>query len=239
MCCQQNASGSAGDQLQVQKEDRNYYNNAASWLIYQAVKGLNGGGREDEAGYHYSIEILSRQRSSEAIIQLLRTVEPSDTDLKWSLLHILGDSGDANAVKWLTHYTLEPLPERGKGCEGPRDTELLLRTMAVESLQKIGERHPETTDALLETIRAQPDRAVLIEAVKAAVSLGQKDKVAEILPKEHHWILDIRKARAEELHADPERTDTKGRCFTPPKLQQEFTSPSLNCGQQKGGYQHG
>jgi hypothetical protein len=32
-------------------------------------------------------------------------------------------------------------------------------------------------------------RPVLIEAVKAAIQLGLKDQVRELLPKEDHWIL--------------------------------------------------
>ena len=82
---------------------------------------------------------------------------------------------------------------------------------------------------LLKIVSERPARPILIEAVKVASELGLKEKVLELLPNEDHWILDIRRARTEEVFAEPERQDGKERGFTPPKTGALYTAPSTVC----------
>lgn len=239
MDCQPSSDNSVSDKLEIQFERRSSVASANAWLIQKGINYLNSADKEAEVSYKYVIELLTRNEASDTIVQLIRTVSQVDVTARWSLLYLLGDIGDRQPAKWLAQFSVEPLPKRGEGCEGPRDGELLLRTMAIESLKKIAVRNSETSEYVLKVISEHPDRAVLIEAVKAAVELGLKQKVYEILPKEDHWMLDIRKVRAEEIHADPERADTKERNFTPPKMISEYTSPSTKCGCKKGGTHNG
>jgi hypothetical protein len=237
--CQENPANSKTDMLRVRDERYSYTTSAHTWLVQHAVRCLNSTNQEDEAVYKYVLELLSRNESSTEIIQLVRSVPESDSMLRWNLLYILGDVGDKKAAKWMAEFIVRPLPEKGEGCEGPRDIELLLRTMAIESLQKIAKRYAEVSDLFLNIISQKPDRGILIEVVKAAVELGLKEKLVQELSKDHHWILELRKARVEEMHAESERTNSKERDFTPPKSVSEYSSPTINCGCRKGGSNHG
>ena len=74
-------------------------------------------------------------------------------------------------------------------------------------------------------------RATLVAGVLvfAAVALGLRERVSELLSKEDYWMLDLRQAYAQELHAEPEREDGKERGFTPPRGLDLQTSPQI-CG---------
>jgi len=137
----------------------------------------------------------------------------------------------ARAGELLVRTALDKLPERSpdEGCEGQRDCELLVRTMAIHAVAKLAERHRDAAEQALRIVAARPDRVLLVEAVKVAVALGLGEKVRDALAKDDHWILDIRRARTEELHAEPERDDGKERSFTPPKRGALRTAPSSGC----------
>jgi hypothetical protein len=163
-----------------------------------------------------------------------------DAPLRWCLLHLLGDAADARAGDFLVRAAVEKLPERHRdeGCEGTYDTELLVRTGAVNALRSLAVRHKDAAARLLDVLSSRPERPILIEAVKAAVDLGLADKVRELLPKDEHWILDIRRAKTQEVFADAEREDGKERGFTPPKSGSLYTAPRMACCT-KGAQSHG
>jgi hypothetical protein len=151
--------------------------------------------------------------------------------MRWSLVHVLGDLGDARSAGFLFDAALARLPEHdaAMGCEGPRDDEVLIATMAVEALHSVAAAHKEAGELVLKLVSARPARQILIEGVKAAVALGLREPVLQMLPKEDHWMADLRRARAEELHAEPEREDGKERGFTPPRSRDQLTGPRT-CG---------
>jgi hypothetical protein len=101
--------------------------------------------------------------------------------------------------------------------------------MGVEALQRIAIRHPNAGEYVLKIVSEHPARPILMEAVKAAIDLGLKDKVAELVPRDEQWILDIRRARIEEIAVDPERRNMRERGFTPPKMPSRFTAPTAKC----------
>jgi hypothetical protein len=239
MCCKDNVDNSKGDKLELRHERHLSNHSAVSWLVQHAVTYLNNTGQQAELSYNHVIDLLVRNEASDAVIQLLCTAPKSDVTLRWSLLYVLGDCISEKRAKWLVEYAVEPLPPKGEGCEGPRDGELLLRTMAIESIKKTAMRHPETATYLLKIIEQSPDTAVLIEAVKAALELGIGESVWTVLPKENHWMTDIRKQKAAALHADPERKDTKEVGYKPPKDINNHNSPSIKCCCKKGGNHHG
>jgi hypothetical protein len=221
-----------GDSLETFSGERPFDLSATAWLIGQGTRYLNTSDKEGELAYKRVGELLRDKKDSvETLIGLIRRVPSADVSLRWSLLYMLGDIGDPTAAAFLVDCSIGRLPEelKDRGCEGPRDGEILVRTMAVEALQRIATRHPNVAEHVLKIISKPPARSILIEAVKAATALGLKDKVAEILPKEDHWILDIRRARADELHAEPERDDTAAQGFAPPKSGSLSTSPYVKC----------
>lgn len=239
MDCQNNSSLRGSDQLEVYNEPRSSNNSPNEWLISKAVFYLNSTDQDAEISYNNVIELLSKNEAAEAIIQQVRSGNKSDKMLQWSLLYLLGDVVNRESAKWLTDYALERLPERGEGCESPRDSIVLLRTMAIHSLIKICHRYSEVSEQVLQIVAKHPDNEILIEAVKGAVELGLKEKLRELLPQEDHWMIDIRKARTEEVHADPERVDTKEIGFVPPKDKEQYSSPAVSCCCTKGGTHHG
>lgn len=222
-----------GDNLEVNTGSRPFDISATAWLVGQGMHYLNTADKEGDLAYQHVVEMLRRCDKDllETVIGLFRQAKSGDSALRWNLLYVLGDAGDGGAADFLVRTALEQLPEANpdQGCEGPRDTEMLVCTMAVHALHRIAERHPESLEALLKIVSERPARPILIEAVKIASELGLQEKVREILSEEDHWIFDIRRARIEEVFAEPEREDGKERGFTPPKAGSLYTAPKTAC----------
>jgi hypothetical protein len=233
MSCQEKASPDGSDSLEVVPATRLFDKSATAWLLGQAVRYLNTSDKEGELAYTRVVETLSHCNNDllETVKALFRQVKAGDTALRWNLLHVVGDSGDAGAADFLVQTALKQLPDvrEDAGCESDRDIEMLVCTMAVHALHKVAERYPDASRTLLTIVSAKPARPILIEAVKLANQLGLKDQVREILPKDEHWILDIRQARVEEFFANPQRQDGKERGFTPPRLGELNTAPRIMC----------
>lgn len=200
------------------------------WLAGQAVRYLNGSGQDDERNYKQVTSLLSRHEAGTKSLTQLAHDSAEDATLRWNVLHVLGDAGDASAVRFLVEAALERLPERHReGCEGPYDTELLNRTMAVHAIAALSARHPDAVEGLLQVIKAQPDRAVLIEAVKAAADLGHREQVQALLSEQDRWILDLKRVSYREVNAEAERKDGVEVGFVPPRHRSEHTAPHA-CG---------
>jgi len=232
MECPTQSGQDGSDRFERLTGDRPFDSSAVAWLVGEGVRYLHAASAEGELAYRRVVELLGQSPEAvKTIVGLSRRVSPDDAGLRWSLLYLLGEIGDRNAAEFLVRAAMDPLPdeERRQACETVRDVEILVRTMAVEALWRVATRHPETGELVLQLISQRPARQILIEAVKAAVELGLRDKVVEILPREDHWMLDIRKVKAEELAAEPERQDSKERSFTPPRSRCDVTTPAVTC----------
>jgi hypothetical protein len=233
MPCEDPTSKRAGDSLEVNATSRPFDISATAWLVGQGVRYLNTADKEGELAYARVVELLRHCAKDllETVVGLIEQAKSGDSPLRWNLLHVLGDAGDAKAADFLVRRALERLPHanQDQGCEGTRDAEMLVRTMAVHALHRIARRHSEVSEALLKLSSERPARPILIEAVKLANDLGLQEKVRGLLPNEEHWILEIRQARAQELFAEPEREDGKERGFTPPKRGSLYTAPNASC----------
>jgi len=233
MSCNGNSSQSSGDALEVVKGSHLFGESATGWVLGEAVRHLNSADKEGEASYQRTVEQLRKCGDDlvETVNGLSRQAGLGGSDLRWSLLYVMGDAGKANAAQFLVASALEKLPERNpdEGCESVRDSEMLVRTMAIQAIGSVAKRYPEVAEAVLEVVKAQPARPLLIEAVKVAVELGLRDQVRTVLSEKEHWILDIRRAHVQEVFANPEREDGKERSFTPPKFGMHYTAPKVAC----------
>lgn len=225
------ASKDGSDYLEVGSVSRPFDGSATAWLLGQAVRHLNSADKEGEFAYGRVVEVLLRCGGDllGTVNEIFRQTKGGDTMLRWNLLHVIGDAGDGSAADFLVGAALRALPEshEGAGCETDRDMEALVCTSAVQALHRVAKRHPEASESILKVISERPARPILVEAVKVASDLGLKEKVQHLLPKEDHWMLDIRRVRAQELFAEPEREDGKERGFTPPKSGSLYTAPSV------------
>lgn len=237
MTCNNETRKSGTDALELGGETRPFDVSATAWLMGQGVHYLNNADKESELAYQRIVELLRRcgKDIQETSAGLYQQINQGDAALRWNLLYLMGDVGKADAADFLTGIALTKLPEAtpDQGCEGARDMEMLVSTMAIHALHRISTRQPEVSESLLKIVAARPERPILVEAVKVSVELGLKDKLHDLLDKDSHWMLDLRRARAEELVAEPEREDGKERGFTPPKSATLSTSPNSLCCQRK------
>lgn len=234
MCCEDHASSKGSDRLEAGNHSRPFEGSAAAWLLGQAVRALNTSDKEGEQAYARAVDVLRHCGGSDVLDTvrgLVKQLRGGDSSLRWNLLYVLGDSGDASAADFLVRTALSPLPDvrEAVGCETERDMEMLVATGAVLALKNVATRHQEVAEHLLKVVGERPARPILIEAIKAAGELGLREKVQHILPKDDHWMLDIRRARVQELDANPERENGKERSFTPPKSGSLYTAPHVGC----------
>ncbi len=231
MSCEEQTSSGDSDSLENKATIRPFDKSATAWLFGQAVRYLNTATKEGEFEYTRVVEVLRHCTGDllQSVTGIFRQIKGGDTTLRWNLLYVLGDVGDESAAEFLVGAALKPLPEKkeGEGCESDRDMEMLVSTGAVHALHRVAARHPQAADQVLKIISKRPARPILIEAVKVAAELGLMEKVQDLLPKEDHWILGIRRARPQELFAESERDDGKERGFTPPKSGSLYTAPSV------------
>jgi hypothetical protein len=163
---------------------------------------------------------------------VLRSAAVEDVGLRWCALYVAGDVGDASAGELLYRAAAQSLPEpcgEHEGCEGPRDAELVVRTMAIEALQRVAERHREVAELVLKLIGDQPEQPVLIEAVKAARALKLKGRAAELLRKKDRWMLEIETVPVNELVAEAERDDVSSHGLVPPGRRTAKERPVADC----------
>lgn len=222
-----------GDSLDLVVPDPIVFRTPTAWLIGQALELLNIAGKPAEAAYTQVVELLrGRDDAVKTLFDLLRSTPAEGVGLRWCALYIAGDVGDRSAAELLFRASLESLPDPCKeeeGCQRPSDGELLIRTMAVEALQRVAERHEEARERVLELVAERPAQPVLIEAVKAARALKLADKARELLRKEDLWMLDIKIRPAEEVTVKPERGDETALGRTPPSMRAAQSAPATCC----------
>lgn len=233
MTCQNPTLKSGTDSLEFIQGIRPFDHSPSAWLLGEAVRFLNTAGKEGEFQYSRIVEILRCCAGDllETVTNVFHQVKGGDASLRWNLLYILGDAGDEHAADFLCKAVLRQLPERRDEtcCESERDLEVLVATGAVHALHKLTNRYPNAAELILKIIAERPARPILVETVKVVLELDLKERVIDLLSKDDHWILDLRRVRPQELFVEPEREDGMERRFTPPKYGGFYTAPKATC----------
>lgn len=188
-----------------------------AWLVGQGIRHLNAADADGELGLQRVVELLrSSGRASDSIGQALHDCDPDDHSLRWSLLYLLDAVDDAHAAEFFFRAAVEPVPAADRyprGCETPRDGEVLVRTMAVAGLARRARQDPDAVGLLFKLLDAQPERALRVESVKALLAVDPQlaERIRSMLPEELHFALDLKRVRAEVLAVEHEpltRADT-------------------------------
>lgn len=139
---------------------------------------------------------------------ILQRVPREDVSLRWSLLYVLAETGDARAADLFMEVASARIGmERDpRACEGPYDGEVLVRTMAVEGLGRLAGKDQGVIDRLRRVIEAQPDQAMRTEAIKAILAAfpQEAERLRHVLPEELHFALALRHVRAQSLAVEHE-----------------------------------
>ena len=217
---------------------------AVAWLVGQGIRHLNAADAEGEHALLRVRELLQRSDMAAATIaQALHDCAQDDHSLRWSLLYLLDGVDDARAAEVFYRAAAEPVPAADRyprGCETPRDGEVLVRTMAIAALARRaradakvgGNAGSDAVGMLFKLLEAQPERALRVETVKAlmAADPGHAERIRAMLPKELHFALELKTVRAESLAVEHEtvRLDSAVRA---PYLDRSRVAPkSSRCG---------
>ncbi|HYJ04162.1 MAG TPA: hypothetical protein VEX43_03450 [Chthoniobacterales bacterium] len=223
-----------GDDLDAATPRRVLDRDAVAWLAGQGIRYLHAANADEEMSFKRTVELLQRMPgATAAIAQAFHETSREDHSLRWALLYLLAEVGDASAAEIFFKAAAEPVPSRDRypqGCETPRDGEVLVRTMAIAGLARTVPDNKDATELLYKLLAAQPERALRIETVKALMALDPRaaGRIKETLPKELHFVTDLTKVRAEALAVEHE-TKTIDKARLAPQLGAKPSSPRSSC----------
>ena len=187
-----------------------FHRDPVAWLVGQGIRHLNAADADGELGLLRVTELLRASGTASAAIgQALHDCDPDDHSLRWSLLYLLDAVDDAHAAEVFFRAAAEPVPAADRyprGCETPRDGEVLVRTMAVAGLARRARKDADAVGLLFKLLEAQPERALRVEAVKALLAADAQlaERIRSMLPQELHFALELKHVRAEVLAVEHE-----------------------------------
>lgn len=221
-----------GDGVEANEGRRWFDQDAVGWLVGEGIRHIHAADDKAELGYKRVVELLAgNDAATRTIAQLIHTVTADDVCLRWSLLHLLADVGDARAADVFTHVASEPVEPRERDrrcCESVRDGEVLVRTMAIEGLAKVSAAHKLGVERLFKVLEAQAEPALRVEAVKAilAAEPHAAERLKHMLPESLHFALTLKRARAESLAVEVEAKGMADAVRGMPVLGSARTSPA-------------
>ena len=172
-----------------------------------------------------------RSEAAEAVIALAKAEAACarhDYPRRWALVYAATRMEHDAALPYLRELILTPLPPREAkdphAFSAARE-ETILRTTAVDGVERLARRGNERAlDALLEFLDV-PSVSVRRASVQAilAVAPDDRERVLERLPRDFHYLLDVRQAQVTEVPQvkDPRkhlRDKKPGRTPAPPAV---------------------
>ena len=199
--------------------------------ISRYLRTLNETDDEAETRQAKALDEL-RSEAGEAVVALAKaeaSARPHDYPLRWALVYAATRMYHESALPYLRELILAPIPPPAGGGAHHASLareETILRTTAIEGIGLLAERgNQRALEALFEflDIDSLSVRRASIQAI-LAVDPDARDRIAERLPSQFHYLLDIRRAPVEQVpqikNAEEHRAkkETAGRKPPPPEL---------------------
>jgi hypothetical protein len=219
------------DRLHIQSPKSRKRRTDVEGRILGALGHMHLADERSEMAYREDLDAL-RERPDEvrAGIESLERSSPDDHQLHWSLYHLAAGLEAPELAPMLVESAARDLPEitADTPCESVDEDRVLVAVMAVEGLERLAAKDPETAEkALRDVIERQPNIAVRAAAVQALAGI-RPDAVKEIgrvLPEDQAHLVDLRRIGVEQVTAEPERTMPGRSVVRSPKLPADRTAP--------------
>jgi len=162
------------------------------------VKAMSEVGEDADEKYKAALEEL-RQNSEvvlAAIAQASGACRAHDYSLRWALVYAARQMRHSAALPYLRNLVLTPIPpeeSRSPHSFSTAGKETVLRTTAVEGVGALAVQGEERAVNALFEFLSIPSISIRRSSVQAllAIDKGWRDKIAEHLPKDAHYLLDI------------------------------------------------
>jgi hypothetical protein len=183
--------------------------NETAWLLGQGIRTMHLAEEQGDREYSHVIRLLRADAHAAATVaDIWIEAARDDPLLRWSLLYLLAEIEDTACLDVLRRQAMRQLPERvGEegGCEQASDYEELVAVMAIEGLGRLAKAGTsEAVDALMQVVGRQ-DRKALRQPAAAAVlaaRMGLRERVAELLPEDERYVLDLREATEADFYLE-------------------------------------
>jgi HEAT repeat protein len=209
---------SPDDQLHEGSEREHQISQSPAGILLQnALQLMNAFGEDAEERYKEVLEAL-RANAADVMAELAsasNTCYEDDYPFRWALTHLAAELRSPAALPYLRNVVLTPIPpERSKSPDSFSTVaeETIIRTTAIEGVQYLAEAgDDEALQALLSFVRV-PSFSIRRAAVQGVLATKEgeqyRDRLAELLPPDQRFILDLRRSDVREVQQieAPERT---------------------------------
>jgi multimeric flavodoxin WrbA len=182
--------------------------------IINTINLMGGIGPLADDKYQQSIQELRglSKRVVPAIVNEYKAQTQTSYLNRWSLVHMLGELGDPDALPALDEIINSPIPdERSKVIHeySTRAEELMIRTTAVESIYSIAVKGDEEAQELLLKHAQHSEFSIRRAAIQSYIDIGgtnARKKLEEILSEKDRELLEIRRVDVRKV-PQPRRFD--------------------------------
>jgi hypothetical protein len=184
--------------------------NEISRIVRHAIQLMHTVGEDAEREYEQSVRRL-RAEAVEAAAEIARSLHVFSHDLamRWSLLYLLGDVRHAACVDVLAPEAKRELGQRVSqpgACVQRVDFEEIVCVMAIEALGRLAsDGDVRALDVLVDVVATQDRRSLRRPAAVAVIDAEPRlrSRIAELLPAEDRYVLDLREATTADLVIPP------------------------------------
>jgi hypothetical protein len=194
-----------------------------SRLLKGFILAMNATGQDAKDRYDHALDALCNDAEQvlPEIERVLQSTPQQDFLSRWVLIYTAVKMKHPSTLLFLKNLVLAPL-----SLEEPSPLflgeETMLRTTAIEGIEYLAISGNEDALQALFQIIEEPSRSIRIAAVQGILATPEgellRDRVAEILPEEHRFMLDIKRMDVRDVPQinDPQRFLKPGVLATTP-----------------------